>query len=307
MINIHPPYLQAGDTIGIAASARKVSPELIAPALQTIENWGLKVKLCSNIYAEENQYAGSDQQRCQGLQQLLDDPDIKAIVFAKGGYGSVRIIDHLDFSTFKRNPKWLCGYSDITVFHNHIVQNFGIQTMHSVMLSGFPADGSESTATLTLKKALFGEKFSYKVAADKVISQLNKYGSAKGRLVGGNLSLLYALAGSVSDIDTRDKILFIEDLDEYLYHIDRMMQQLKRAGKINSIKGLIVGGLSDMKDNDIPFGKSAEQIVAEYAKELNIPVAFGFPAGHIEDNRALIMGAEVALEINTNETILNFL
>ncbi|MCK6650038.1 MAG: LD-carboxypeptidase, partial [Bacteroidia bacterium] len=220
---------------------------------------------------------------------MLDDTSIKAVISARGGYGTVRIIDKLNFSTFKKHPKWIIGYSDITVLHSHI-HNMGIQTLHATMPINFKVN---EEATETLRKSLFGEKIHYSFEPHA----LNKNGKAEGILVGGNLSLLYALCGSNSDIDTKGKILFIEDLDEYLYHIDRMMMNLKRSGKLSGLTGLIVGGMSDMKDNAVPFGKTAEAIILDAVKEYNYPVCFHFPCGHIDRNLAIILGKKVELTL----------
>ncbi|NTW33931.1 MAG: LD-carboxypeptidase, partial [Bacteroidetes bacterium] len=198
--------------------------------------------------------------------------------------------------------KWIAGYSDATVLHSHINTNFGIETLHATMPLNFPPDGANNNALITLKNILFGEKPDYTVEAHP----LNRSGLAEGILTGGNLSILYALSGTPSDIDTKGKILFIEDLDEYLYHIDRMMMQLKRSGKLESLAGLVVGGMTEMKDNTVPFGKTAYKIIAEAVKEYNYPVCYGFPAGHIEDNRALIMGRKVKLNITRKSVRLEF-
>jgi muramoyltetrapeptide carboxypeptidase len=233
---------------------------------------------------------------------MLDHTDIKAIICARGGYGTVKIIDQLNFSIFEQHPKWIVGYSDVTVLHSHIHTQLGIETLHATMPINFGDPGAE-TAIETLRKGLFGESLDYTIQPHL----LNTQGNATGILTGGNLSILYSLLGSASDIVTQDKILFIEDLDEYLYHVDRMMMNLKRNGKLTGIKGLLVGGLSKMHDNTIPFGLNAEEIIAGYAKEAGIPVCFGFPAGHIADNRALILGREVHLDIEGNSVSLQFL
>jgi muramoyltetrapeptide carboxypeptidase len=286
---ITPSYLKQGDKIGIVATARKISIEEIQPALDILNSWGLEVVLSKNLFNADNQYSGTDSQRAEDLQSMLNDTSIKAIISARGGYGTIRIIDKLDFTTFKKHPKWIIGYSDITVLHSHI-HNFGIETIHATMPINFTKNNE---ATESLRKTLFGETTNYQIESHP----LNKNGIAEGQLIGGNLSLLYALSNSVSDIDTTGKILFIEDLDEYLYHIDRMMMQLKRAGKLNNLAGLIVGGMTDMKDNTIPFGKSAEQIIADTVKEFNYPVCFNFPAGHIDKNLAIYFGRKIKLNI----------
>lgn len=299
---ITPPYLKSGDKIAVVATARKVSPSEMDFAFSTLRSWGLQVVTGPHLFGEANQYSGTDEERAFDLQMMLDDKGIKAIICARGGYGTVRIIDQLNFSTFEQHPKWIVGYSDITVLHSHIHTQFGIETLHATMPINFPDDGT-AAATESLRKALFGETLEYNIDA----KPLNKPGNASGVLTGGNLSILYSLTGSASDIQTQDKVLFIEDLDEYLYHVDRMMMNLKRSGKLSGIKGLIVGGLSKMNDNAVPFGKQAEQIIAESAQEAGIPVCFNFPAGHIADNRALIMGREVRLDIDPGGVSLLFL
>jgi muramoyltetrapeptide carboxypeptidase len=286
---IQPRYLKRGDTIGIIATARKISTEEINPAIAIIKSWGLEVELGNNLFNADNQFSGTDQERANDWQILLNDTSIKAIISARGGYGTVRIVDQIDFTTFIKNPKWIIGYSDITVLHSHI-HNLGIETLHATM----PINFSKNTEALeSLRKALFGEVIKYEIETNA----LNRKGIAEGELIGGNLSILYSLSGSISDIDTKGKILFIEDLDEYLYHIDRMMINLKRAGKLSNLAGLVVGGMSDMKDNTVPFGKTAEEIILDAVKEYNYPVCFNFPAGHIDRNLALLFGKKVKLEV----------
>ncbi len=299
---ITPPYLKSGDKIAIVATARKVNPLEMDVAISTFRAWGLQVVTGPHLFGEKNQYSGTDEERAADLQMMLDNKEIKAIICARGGYGTVRIIDSLDFSTFEQHPKWIVGYSDITVLHSHIQTQLGIETLHAIMPINFPDEGSEA-AIESLRKVLFGETIEYNIGNHP----FNMNGNVSGVLTGGNLSILYSLAGTPSDIQTQDKILFIEDLDEYLYHIDRMMMNLKRSGKLSGIKGLIVGGLSKMNDNTVPFGKQAEQIILEYAQDAGIPVCFNFPAGHIADNRALIIGREVQLNITANEVSLHFL
>lgn len=219
-----------------------------------------------------------------------------------GGYGTVRIIDKLDFTSFRKNPKWICGFSDVTVLHSHIEKNFGVETIHCIMPVQLKKLGTENEAATTLLKTLKGESVNYEFPA----YTLNRKGITEGKLVGGNLSILYSLLGSVSDINTEGKILFLEDIDEYLYHIDRMMMALKRAGKLNKLKGLIVGGMTDMKDNTIPFGKTAEEIIGDAVKEFDFPVCFNFPAGHIDNNCAIYLGRNVKLEVAEKISVINF-
>jgi len=288
--SIRPSFLKQGDYVGIVAPARKISEEELLPAIRLLQSWGLNVKLGKHIYSTDYQFAGNDETRRHDFQAMLDNAEIKAIFSARGGYGAVRIIDKLDFSLFKRHPKWIVGYSDVTVFHSHIHKHTGVETLHCTMPINFEKD---TESLQLLKKALFGEPLSYNY--DNLL--LNRAGEAEGVLVGGNLSLLYALAATPSDIDTDGKILFLEDLDEYLYHIDRMMMQLKRSGKLAKLKGLVIGSFSEMKDNTVPFGKTAEEIIADAVKEYNYPVCFGFPAGHGQKNYPLFLGRTAKLTV----------
>lgn len=282
--------LKKGDKIGIISTARKINSKELKYAIETLEKWGLKVVLGRNIYASNNQYAGNDNQRIEDLQHMLNHTEIKAILCARGGYGTVRIIDHLDFSIFKSNPKLIAGFSDVTVLHSHL-HNLNISSVHSTMPISFKSNTAASIESL--KNALFGENIDVKCDGHP----LNRHGKASGQIVGGNLSILYSLIGTPTDIDTENKILFIEDLDEYLYHIDRMMTSLKRSGKLSLLKGLVVGGMTKMNDNNIPFGKTAEQIILESVSEYNYPVCFNFPAGHIDNNLALKLGENIRLDV----------
>jgi len=296
---IQPKNLQKGDTIGLVSTARKVSLSELKPALEIIKKWELNVIIGKSIKAEENQFAGSDELRAADFQEMLDNPKVKAIWCARGGYGTVRMIDKLDFAEFKKQPKWIIGYSDVTVLHSHI-HNLGFETLHAQMPVAIETK-SEATVT-SIYNALFGKEYSIKIPSEKN----NRLGTASGQLVGGNLSILYSLCGSPSAINTNGKILFIEDLDEYLYHIDRMLQNLKRNGMFINLKGLIVGGMTQMRDNTIPFGKTAEEIIFDICKDYNFPIAFNFPAGHLKDNRALVFGNEVKLEVDENGVTLSF-
>ena len=288
---ITPPNLQKGDTVAILATARKNIDDNLTPAINLLRSWGLEVVIGSTIGLDENQLAGTDEQRAADFQQQLDNPKIKAVWCVKGGYGTVRMIDLLDFTKFKQNPKWIVGFSDVTVLHNHL-NTMGFKSIHGMM----PISATKATpaAIETMRSALFGEKLSYKIEP----FTMNRPGKATGELVGGNLSILYSLLGSQSAIDCSNKILFLEDLDEYLYHIDRMMMNLKRNGCLESIKGIVVGSMTKMKDNDIPWGKNALEIIADVTKKYNIPVLYNFPAGHIQDNRALILGNKVSIDVN---------
>ncbi len=299
---ILPPNLKSGDLVGVVSTARKISSNELASSIAFIESWGLKIRLGKSIDSEENQFAGDDGLRISDFQQMLDNSEIKAIWCAKGGYGTVRIIDKLDFSKFRISPKWIIGYSDITVLHSHL-HNLGIETLHAQILLGVEKKSAETFGTI--KEALFGKSYSISYPV-KDNQKLNRKGQAKGRIVGGNLSILYSLCGSNSAIDTEGKILFIEDLDEYLYHIDRMMMNLKRNGMLSKLAGLVVGGMTDMRDNPVPFGKTAEEIVYDAVREYDFPICFDFPAGHIEDNRALIFGREVELNVQSTKINLQF-
>ena len=296
---ITPPHLQKGDTVAILATARKNLDDNLKPAIDLLKSWGLNVVIGSSIGLDNNQLAGTDEQRAADFQQQLNNPNIKAIWCVKGGYGTVRMIDLLDFTAFKKNPKWIVGFSDVTVLHNHL-NTLGFKSIHGIM----PVTVAKATpeAIETLRIALFGEKLKYEIDP----FMMNRPGKATGELVGGNLSILYSLFGSPSAIDCTDKILFIEDLDEYLYHIDRVMINLKRNGCLESIKGIVVGSMTKMKDNDIPWGKNAIEIIEDVTKTYNIPVLYNFPAGHIQDNRALILGDIVTINVNEKCSTLVF-
>jgi muramoyltetrapeptide carboxypeptidase len=290
---ITPPYLQKGDTVAILATARKHIVKSMQPTIDLLESWGLNVVIGKSIGLEENQLAGSDEQRAADLQEQLNNPNIKAIWCARGGYGTIRVVDLIDFTAFKKSPKWLVGFSDVTVLHNHL-NTMGYKSIHGIMPISLAKASPEAIESLRL--SLFGQPLQYAIDPHP----MNRLGKATGELVGGNLSILYSVLGSPSAIDCTDKILYIEDLDEYLYHIDRMMMNLKRNGCLESLKGIIVGSMTDMKDNDIPWGKNALEIVQDVTKQYNIPVIFNFPAGHIHDNRALILGNNVTIEVTEN-------
>lgn len=294
-----PPYLQPGDKVGIISTAKRCEPHEINDGLATLKAWGLEPVIGRHAFASDGFLAGKDEERLSDIQQMLDDTEIKAIFFTKGGYGTLRIIDSIDWNTFKANPKWIVGYSDITLLHCHI-HNFGIKSLHAVMLQGMPNSTIESSESI--RKVLFGESLKYEIPA--LNENCPADGVVEGTLIGGNLSILYALKGSLSDIDTTDKILFIEDIDEYLYHYDRMLVSLKRAGKLANLKAVIVGGLTDIKESTLPFGRTDKQITLEH---FDCPVYFGFPAGHISDNRALVMGADLKIKANDGMVYYEFI
>lgn len=294
---ITPKSLKSGDKIGIVATARKIALQEIEAAIHVFENWGLKVILSKNLFEQSNQFAGTDEQRAEDLQSMLDNDDIKAIFCARGGYGTIKILDLLDFSNFIKKPQWIVGYSDITALHAHLNQNLGVKSIHGIMPLNFTKNSAENEAVKSLKKVLWGEKTNYQFLAH----DFNKQGNMEGELIGGNLSVLYSIAGTKFDIDTNGKILVLEDLDEYLYHIDRMMMNLKYGGKLKNLKGLIVGGMTDMNDNQISYGKSAYEIIRDAIAEYNYPVCYNFPAGHIENNLALILGNKVKVSIHNEK------
>ncbi len=289
-------FLKPGDTIGIASPARAIEAQLVQPAISLLASHGFQVVVGKNVYNRSNQMAGTDSEKVADFQALINNPDVKAILCTRGGYGSVRILDALDFKPLVNQQKWLIGYSDVTAFHSHIHQQFNLPTLHATMpvnISDSP-DANESISNSTLIDALLGKTLTYNFSNHN----LTQPGNANGVLVGGNLSMLYSLCGSSSDIDTRGKILFLEDLDEYLYHVDRMMMNLKRTGKLDQLAGLVIGGMSDMNDNAIPFGKTAEEIILEHTQEFNYPIYFGLEAGHIQPNRALRLGMEAIIQDN---------
>jgi len=294
---IIPDNLKIGDLIGIVSTARAISLDELQPSINILKNWGLKIMLGCNIFNSSNQFAGNDIERAFDLQEMIDNNDIKAILFARGGYGSVRIVDRINFSNLIYNPKWLIGYSDITVFHSHL-NTLGIASIHGTMPVNFK--NNTSKAILSLHKRLFFS--SNKIEFNDSNIDLNF--SVTGEIIGGNLSILYSLIGSSSDLNTDNKILFLEDLDEYLYHIDRMMISLKRSGKLSNLKALIIGSMTKMNDNIIPFGKTANEIILEHTNSYNYPVISNFPAGHINNNLSIILGKESHLKIDNNNVTL---
>jgi len=288
------PYLKKGDKIAITCPAKKL-PNPMDDAVALLESWGLEVILGETLSASYHQFAGDDDLRARDLQRFIDDDSIKAIIAARGGYGTIRMIDKVDFSRFKTNPKWLIGFSDITVLHAHLFANYHTSTIHGQMPVNIP-DASKYSLD-TLRKALFGEKFAYELNPHP----LNRPGETSGTLIGGNLSLLIALMGSVSDYSYDGGILFIEDVGEYLYSVDRMIRALDRAGKLKNLAGLIVGGFTELKDNDIPFGQTVPEIVMDVVAKYNYPVCFEFPAGHIPDNQSLILGETLNLTVGNKQ------
>lgn len=304
--NILPRILKKGDTIGITSPAGFITAEELKPSVSIMESWGLKIKTGTTIGQREGTFGGTDEQRTRDFQAMLDDKEIKAIMCARGGYGIVRIIDQLDFTSFRKQVKWIIGFSDITVLHCHINRNFGIASIHSKMCNSFPADINSADAVQlatidSIRKALMGIRMTYPAPAN----MNNRAGKSKGILVGGNLKLIETLAGTKSDLWTANKILFVEDTGEYLYSIDRMFWNLKRTGKLSSLKGLIIGGFK-IKPDDIgeEFSKSLYDIVIEKVKNFNYPVCFDFPVGHQKENYALKCGVIHRLTVNTTGSLL---
>ena len=295
---IIPKKIKIGDKIGIIATARKISLEELNPSIEILQSWGLEVVLGKFLFEEDNQFAGTVEQRTIDLQNMIDDDAIKAILCARGGYGTVQIIDKINFSKLVKNPKWIIGFSDITVLHSHLNQ-LGVATLHATMPINFSKNTPKSLESL--KNSLFGKANSI----ESPVHKFNRLGKVNAEIIGGNLSILYSLLGSNSDINTDGKILFMEDLDEYLYHIDRMMINMKRNGKFNNLKGMIIGGMSKMNDNNIPFGKTAEEIILDHLKDYNFPICFGFPSGHLDDNRSIRLGVSSVLDINENGVSLS--
>jgi muramoyltetrapeptide carboxypeptidase len=292
-----PRCLKQGNKVGIISTARKISEQEIQPAIDLLEKWGLQVVKGKHLHAVDNQFAGTVNQRVSDLQMMINDPDIMAVFCARGGYGTVQVVDQIDWWSFRVHPKWIVGYSDITVLHSHIQRNLGIESIHATMPINFPKD-FEDTATQALHEALFNDKVHYSFPSHP----LNKPGIVQAPMVGGNLSILYSLIGSPSDINPANNILFLEDLDEYLYHIDRMITNMRRNDKFKHLSGLVIGGMTDMKDNAVPFGMDAYEIIHHIFQDCHFPICFGFPAGHIKDNRAIIIGRDAVLKIEKDIT-----
>ncbi|OYT12912.1 MAG: LD-carboxypeptidase [Bacteroidetes bacterium 4572_114] len=280
---IIPPYLEKGDTIGIVSAAKSIPESKIENAIKVIEDFGFKARPGKNVTSVYHQFAGTDEERASDFQEMLDDSDVKMILSSRGGYGSVRIIDRLDFDNFLKSPKWIVGFSDITTFHSHLFSVYGIESLHATMPLNFPEKGMEDLSLNLLMSAVMGEKLNYEIDAH----QLNRPGKTEARIVGGNLAILCSMLGSRSDPDTDGKILFIEEVGENLYRLDRMMWTLKRAGKLGNLAGLVVGGMTYMEDNDVKFGKSAQEIVAEAVS-----------------NYPLIMGRNVKLDVTVDQVTL---
>lgn len=293
-----PPSLQRGQRVAIVSTARKIMAEELTHALNTLNDWGVEAVMGESIASDFHQFAGDDELRRRDFQRQLDDPNIHAILCARGGYGTARIVDELDFSRFAQHPKWIAGFSDITVLNCHLLR-LGYASIHGVMPVLFGQAGGEM-AVESLRRALFGEVINYQAAA----MPHNRLGNATGELVGGNLSLLHTLTSTPSQVSFAGRILFLEDLDEYLYHIDRMMLHLHRSGQLAGLAGLVIGHFSLMRDNAVPFGATAYDVIDRYAQLYDFPVAYGFPIGHEAENGAVVIGRVVRLTVTDSGSSL---
>lgn len=287
---IAPPFLTPGSTVYLTAPAKAIEESTVYAAKEILESWGLNVEIAEHCLGRYHYFSGTDQERLADFQKGLDAPEVAAILCARGGYGCVRLIEQLSWDCFRQRPKWVIGFSDVTLFHQKIQQE-KFQSIHGIMPLGFTT-GSES-ALSSLKSALFGKPFALTCPKHP----LNLLGECSGVLIGGNMTLVYSQLGTPLCCDFQDKILFLEDVGEHLYKIDRMLYALRMSGAFQKIKGLILGGFTEMEDTDVPFGKTLEELVVEQVGDLNIPVAFGFPAGHIDDNQALVLGKTVKLTV----------
>jgi muramoyltetrapeptide carboxypeptidase len=297
---IIPPYLKKGDTIGIVCPAGYMPYDKARICIDVLQQWGYKVQVGKTLGNQHNYFSGSDEERLSDLQQMLDDDNIQAILCGRGGYGMGRIIEQVDFKKFRKKPKWVIGFSDITVFHSHIYRRFNIAGLHAPMAAAFNDDGYKNDYVQSLKKALKGRKARYTAA----VHSYNNTGKATGELIGGNLSILAHIIGTSSDIKTKGKILFIEDIGEYIYNIDRMMYQLKRSGKLDGLAGLVVGKFSDMKDTTVPYGYDVKEVIKEVVKSYRFPICFEFPVGHDGENYALKIAVKYELKVGIHKVSL---
>ncbi len=301
-----PPYLKKGDLIGICCPSGHITPEECQAAINKMKDWGFEIRIGNTVGATDFTFAGPDEERAKDMQQMLDDPDIKAIMLGRGGYGAVRMIDKIDFTKFVKHPKWIIGFSDATVFHCHINRNYGIATLHSKMCNSFPDDFSTATQTQidsidSIRQCLVGDKMKY----ERLPLAENRFGEGEATLVGGNLSIIQMMEGSVSDLNTEGKILFIEDVDEYGYKIDGMLWNLKRGRKLNRLKGLVVGEFRIKPDDPgEEFGQTIYDMVMEKVQEYHYPVCFDFPVGHVKENYALKCGVRHKLSVRKEGTVL---
>lgn len=299
MIKI-PPYLRKGDTIGIVCPSGYMPADKAQTCIKVLQEWGYQVKIGKTLGNQFHYFSGRDEERLEDLQQMLDDTDVKAILCGRGGYGMSRIIDLLDFKSFNKNPKWVIGYSDITLLHAHLYTQLKTASLHSPMAAAFNDGEYENQYIQSLRKILKGGSYKYR----SVAHPLNQFGNASGELVGGNLSLLAHMIGSRSAFNFNKKILFIEDIGEYIYNVDRMMIQLERSGALQNLAGLIIGGFTDMKDTVIPFGASITEVIHERVKKYNYPVCFDFPVSHSRENYPLKVGVQHELKVGKGGAIL---
>ena len=296
-----PPYLQKGDTIGLVCPAGYMPFEKVKTCVQILQEWGFNVKVGNTVGGGSMTYfSGTDEERLRDFQQMLDDQEVNAVLCARGGYGTGRIIDRIDFKKFAKQPKWIVGYSDITVLHSHLFSNYYIASLHAPMAGAFNEEGFKNEYVLSLKNALEGKKIKYQVP----VHEQNRKGEAVGELVGGNLALLAHLVGTDSDIKTKGKILFLEDVGEQLYNLDRMLIQLKRSGKLSKLAGMIFGGFTESKDTERPFGKSIYEILGELVAEYDYPVCYDFPVSHTDRNYALKIGVGYKLKVTKTKVTL---
>ncbi|MDB2321393.1 LD-carboxypeptidase [Flavobacteriaceae bacterium] len=300
---IQPEYLKSGDTISILAPSGVLNnfDNKITKAINIFKSWGLNVVLGNHIYDKNGHFAGTDKNREKDFQKVLDNKNIKAIWCARGGYGAVRIIDKLNFDNYLKNPKWIIGFSDITVIHNKL-NILNSESIHAMMITGFEDIGQNNDSLSKLKNVLFGDSLSYSIASNKN----NKTGKSEGIIVGGNLTLIQSTIGSKTELKMKDKILFIEEIGEYAYHIDRMLYSLKRAGYFENCKGLIVGQISDVKKNTTDFGRSINELILDVLDEYNFPILFDFPAGHEKTNFPIILGRKVILDVSKSDSKVIF-
>lgn len=296
---IIPPYLRQGDRIRIVSPAGKVQKDKVLPGIKLLQEEGYEVIVGEHVFDKHFQYAGNDQLRAADIQEAINDQETKAIICARGGYGTVRTIEKIDFSPILKNPKWLVGFSDITVLHS-VLNKLGIASIHGAMPGFFIENKKPTRSFFSLMELLSTGKTQTEAKAHR----LNRTGTCSGELVGGNLSLIYSLQGTPWQLDTKNKILIIEDITEYFYHLDRMMQNLRQAGQLKCLSGLIVGGFTEMKDSDSPFGKLADEIILEAVHDYHFPVCFDFPVGHIPKNLAVMLGSNYKLEVAENSRLI---
>ena len=296
-----PSKLKPGDAVGIVAPARKISKTQLEPALNTLKNWGLEPVLSKNIFSSNHSYlAGTDSERCEDFQSMLDDKNIKAIFCARGGYGSTRILEAIDFSSLEKSPKWIVGFSDVTAFHLRLSM-FGLASIHGTMPIFFGREESQASVE-SIRSILFEGACEIEMLADEA----NRTGRAEGEVVGGNLSLIVDALNTPSDPDTKGKILVVEEVDEYYYKLDRMFTQLRRTDKLQELAGLLVGHMTDIKNSDLDFGETVQQIVNHAVRDYSFPIAFSFPSGHHEPNHAWIHGATAVLDVGVNKVVLSY-